>query len=82
MLKPPWERGSCTWPRSSGTMATMTKAEIATLRDDLAAMLSAIDGGELAASHAMRHRLEGAVTALNAALGQVDAVLAPWPERE
>lgn len=47
----------------------LTRSEISALAQDLKAMLVAIESGELAASAALRHRIEGAITALDTALG-------------
>lgn len=53
----------------------MTRAEVAALADAIAAVLAKIESGELAATPPMRHRLEGALVALRAVLGDASDAL-------
>lgn len=48
----------------------LTKGEILSLTDEIRRLLSAINSGDLQASVAMRHRLEGALTVLQVIQGQ------------
>lgn len=53
---------------------TMTRSEIAALAADLARMLAQVESGELDATTAMRHRIEGAVAVLEAIQGRSPAL--------
>jgi hypothetical protein len=46
------------------------RSRFAALSDDLREMLGQIESGELAGSAALRHRIEGALTVLDVALGK------------
>lgn len=48
----------------------LTKREIESLTDQLLALIEQIDGGDLRATPAMRHRIEGALIGLDIALGR------------
>ena len=48
----------------------MTRSQTAALAADLARLLSQIEAGELDATAAMRHRIEGAVAVLEAIQGR------------
>jgi hypothetical protein len=54
---------------------TLNVTEIEALDASVAALLKQINGGELVASIAFRHRLEGAQTALRAVLLRTESVL-------
>ncbi len=45
-------------------MRALTRAEVASLAESVEALLNAVNRGELTASAAMRHRIEGALAAL------------------
>lgn len=47
----------------------LTRSEIGGLLEDLRTLLASIEDGNLSASAALRHRIEGAITALDAVLG-------------
>ena len=49
---------------------SLTKAEIAALSSDLRAMLERIEAGDLDATTAMRHRIEGAIAVLEVVRGR------------
>jgi hypothetical protein len=53
----------------------VTGAEIEGLADSVRSVLWAADGGSLELSSATRHRLEGALTALEAVLGEPSSLL-------
>lgn len=53
----------------------LTRAQTTAMADHLRSTLAAIDAGELTASTAMRYRLEGAVSALDAVLGRPSTLL-------
>jgi hypothetical protein len=53
----------------------MKRAEIEALADSLRHLLAAISAGELSASGATRHRLEGALAAVEAVLGEGSSLL-------
>ena len=59
-------------------MAThvLTRGEIAELADRLRDLIAMVDNGEMSATKAMRYRLEGGVSALEAVLGH-DAIAQP-----
>ena len=48
----------------------LTKGEISSLAVEIRQLLSAIESGDLQASVAMRHRLEGALTVLQVIQGE------------
>lgn len=48
----------------------LTKREIESLTDQLLALIEQIDSGDLRATPAMRHRIEGALIGLEIALGR------------
>ncbi len=48
----------------------LTRGEIAELADRLRGLIAMVDNGEMTASTAMRYRLEGAVVALEVAVGR------------
>lgn len=48
----------------------LSRAEVAALADDLRKMLATIESGDLDASTAMRHRIEGALAGLEVVLGR------------
>ena len=48
----------------------LTHSEIAELADRLRGLLDMVDNGELSATTGMTYRLQGAVTALDAVVGQ------------
>lgn len=48
----------------------LTKREIESLTDQLLALIEQIDSGDLRATPAMRHRIEGALIGLDIALGR------------
>jgi hypothetical protein len=58
-----------------GSGRPLTRAEVADLADRLRALLGQIDAGNLDATRAMRYRLEGAIAALDAALGRPSTLL-------
>ena len=47
----------------------LSRVEVAALADDLRKMLASIEAGDLDATTAMRHRIEGALAALEVVLG-------------
>ncbi len=47
----------------------LTRPEVLSLSEDLRALLTSTEVGDLDATAPMRHRIEGAVTALDAVLG-------------
>lgn len=49
----------------------LTHSEVAALAMDLRAMLERIEAGELDATAAMRHRIEGAIAVLDVIQGRV-----------
>jgi len=53
----------------------LTRGEVDTLADHFRSLLSMIEAGELDASTAMRYRLEGAIAALDVALGRPSSLL-------
>lgn len=53
----------------------MTRAETEALAASLAALLAKIDAGELTATPSLRYRLEGALVALRAVLGDASDAL-------
>lgn len=57
-------------------MKALSRAEVASLAESVEALLAAIDAGELAASAATRHRVEGAAVALAAVQGRRSDLLA------
>ncbi len=63
--------GRCT----HGEENRMRRAEIEQLAEGIAALLSKIEGGEMVATPAMRYRLEGALVALRAVLGDASDAL-------
>jgi hypothetical protein len=48
----------------------LSRAEIAALADDLRTMLATIEAGDLDATTAMRHRIEGALAVLDVVQGR------------
>lgn len=64
----------------------LTRSEIVGLSEGLRTLLASVEGGDLDASAALRHRIEGAITALDAVLGSrssLDFVLdSPAEERQ
>jgi hypothetical protein len=48
----------------------LTKSEISSLAEEMRQLLSAIESGDLEASVAMRHRIEGALTVLQVVTGE------------
>jgi hypothetical protein len=56
----------------------LSNQETRKLADDLAGLLDRIQAGELDASIAMTYRVEGALTALQAVLGERHSVLADF----
>ena len=53
----------------------MTRGDVEALADAIAALLAKVESGELAATTPMRHRLEGALVALRAVLGDASDAL-------
>jgi hypothetical protein len=53
-----------------GVDSPLTKREIESLADQLLALIEQIDGGDMRATPAMRHRIEGALIGLDIALGR------------
>jgi transcription elongation GreA/GreB family factor len=49
---------------------SLTRAEVIALASDLRDMLDKIESGELDATTAMRHRIEGAIAVLDVVLGR------------
>ena len=49
---------------------TLTRKQITALATELRTMLDKIEAGDLDATISMRHRIQGAVTALDAVLGR------------
>lgn len=61
----------------------LSRPEINGLVEDLIGMLAAIESGDLEGSAALRHRIEGAITALHAVLGkQLSRDLLDMEQRE
>jgi hypothetical protein len=50
----------------------LTKRQVEALLTDLETLIHRFNAGELDASISMRHRIEGAATALNAVLGEIE----------
>jgi hypothetical protein len=59
----------------------LTRAEVASLADTIGRFLVAIRGNELDASLAMTYRLEGALVALEAVLGEAGEALRVLTDR-
>ncbi len=57
----------------------LTKPEIASLAADLAVMLTQIEAGDLDATTAMRHRIEGAIAVLDVVQGRAARFQAEAP---
>lgn len=57
------------------TSRPLSRAELSDLADRLRTMLAAIESGGLDATTAMRYRLEGALSALEMALGRPSSLL-------
>ena len=49
---------------------SLSRAEVTALADDLRKMLATIESGDLEATTAMRHRIEGALAGLEVVLGR------------
>jgi predicted transcriptional regulator len=49
----------------------LTREQVASLADDLRSFLGRIEAGDLDATVAMRHRIEGAIAVLDVAQGRV-----------
>ena len=60
----------------------LTKLELASLADQLRTLLGKIEGGTMEASTATRYRIEGAVAALDVALGVASPLLADLTSRD
>lgn len=56
----------------------LTHTEIDELAGSIRATLAALDSGAMTASKAMRYRLEGALTGLEAVAGHPSSLLAPF----
>jgi len=52
------------------TKKALTRAEVTALADELERMLATIEDGEIDATTAMRHRIEGALAVLDVVLGR------------
>jgi hypothetical protein len=52
----------------------LSHEEIASLAADMAALLKRIDSEELSATAAMRHRIEGAIAAINVVQGETASI--------
>ncbi len=59
-------------PQHEEPAMPLTHAQTGELRDQLAATLAAIEAGDLTATAATRHRIEGALAALSAVIGDLD----------
>jgi transcription elongation GreA/GreB family factor len=56
--------------KPTGSSKFLTRAELTALAADLRQLLDSIENGELDASAAMRHRLEGALAVLDVVQGR------------
>jgi hypothetical protein len=60
----------------ASTPRRLTNSQVLALADQLRSLLSHIEGGAMDASTATRYRIEGAVAALDVALGRQSSLLA------